>query len=365
MPAETREYRSKLSADGWRYPASSAFDRGHLTVGGGPHRIYWEQHGHPGGEPVFVIHGGPGGGSQPAYARFFDPARYRVVLFDQRGCGRSEPNAASDPQAALQDNTTADLIADIEALYAHFGLEGRVHLFGGSWGSTLALAYAIAHPERVASLVLRGIFLGRRQDIDFFYQGNAATYDRAPRATPVPGTYIAFPEPWEHFVETIPVDERGDMVKAYAEIFAGGHDEERVVEAARAWSVWEGSTSYLAQDTRNLSKHAEPSFAKAFARIENHYFMNGCFLGGSGEANRDQNYIIERVDRLRGIHVSIVHGRYDQVCSLSQAFELADAMEAEGISVDLRIPPAGHSMLERETYRELADIMVSLPTGLL
>lgn len=361
-------YLSKMGPDEWRYPQPARLAEGHLTVSEEPrHEIYWAEYGNPSGEPVLFVHGGPGGGTEPSLARFFDPARYRVLLFDQRGCGRSRPSAAVDPEGALRDNTTPHLIEDILALRRHRGITGKMHVFGGSWGSTLSLAYAIAHPDTVQTLILRGIFLCRTKDLDYFYQGNAATYAEDPYDTRLPGTYQCYPEAWKAFVEVIAPEDRHDMVKAYAKIFARKpeNDAEREMQtrAAVAWSVWEGSTSYLAQDLSQLSHFAEPDFAKTFARIENHYFMNGAFLGGSGEQNRGQNYILENVARIKHIPVHIVHGRYDLVCPMFQAEELVRALVAAGAPrPDYRLTPAGHSMRERENHRELVDIMDHLPT---
>lgn len=362
-------YSSKVTESDWKYPASTPYAYGHLDVQSpAGHRIYWEEHGNPQGEPVLFVHGGPGGGTAGFMARYFDPARYRVVLFDQRGCGKSTPSAKEDDAGpALTDNTTAHLIADIERLRAERGIGGRIHVFGGSWGSTLSLAYAMAHPRNVATLVLRGIFLCRRKDIDFFYQGNAATFAQAPDDTRLAGTYMTYPEAWADFVQVIPADQRHDMVAAYARIFSGkpGGPEElaRQVEAARAWSVWEGMTSYLAQDLSDRGKFADAKFAKAFARIENHYFMNGAFLGGgAGEGNRDNNYLLENVARLVSIPVHIVHGRFDVVCPVFQADELVAALRRAGhADIDFRRTPAGHSMTERENCLALTDIMDGLP----
>ena len=362
-------YSSKATEADWKYPASTPYASGHLDVQSpAGHRIYWEEHGNPRGEPVLFVHGGPGGGTSAFMARYFDPARYRVVLFDQRGCGKSTPSATADDAApALTDNTTAHLIADMEALRAERGIGGRAHVFGGSWGSTLALAYAIAYPEAVENLILRGIFLCRRKDIDFFYQGNAATFEQAPDDTRLPGTYMTFPEAWGDFVRVIPAAERHDMVAAYARIFSAQAQSEaelaRQIAAARAWSVWEGMSSFLAQDLSDTGKFADTKFAKAFARIENHYFMNGAFLGGgAGEGNRDNNYLIENVARLKDIPVHIVHGRYDVVCPMFQADELAAALRQAGNGrVDYRRTPAGHSMTERENCLALTAIMDGLP----
>lgn len=358
-------YISKISDGEWKYPPPALNRSGMLAVSGG-HRISWEEYGNAGGEPVMFLHGGPGGGCTPALARFFDPKRYRIILFDQRGCGKSVPNASHDPTAALKDNTTRHLIEDILALRRELGIPGKMHVFGGSWGSTLSLAYAVAHPETVENLILRGIFLCRRKDLDYFYQGNAATYHLNPNDTSLPGAYLSYPEAWKLFVEFIPAQKRHDMVKAYADIFAMNAVSEQETrhqeKAASAWSIWEGATSYLAQDTGDLGRFAEPDFAKAFARIENHYFMNGAFLGGSGEANRDNNFLLERIPQIKDIPVAIVHGRYDQVCPLFQAQELVAALEKAGsVSIDYRIPPAAHSMTERENCLALVDIMDHLP----
>lgn len=355
-------YLSKLNDHEFRYPAAAPRARGHLTVQETPrHDLYWEEYGNPQGEPVLVVHGGPGGGSDPSMARYFDPARYRVVLFDQRGCGKSVPSAASDPEHALLDNTTQHLIADMLKLRTHVQIEGKTHVFGGSWGSTLSLAYAIAHPELVQTLVLRGIFLCRRYDVDFFYQGNAVHFAEDPYDQRLPGTYQCYPEAWRAFVEVIDPAQRHDMVKAYATLFAGGASAEQT-RAAVAWSVWEGSTSYLAQDLSQLGRFAEPHFALAFARIENHYFMNGAFLGGAGETNRDQNFLLENVARIKDIPVHIVHGRYDLVCPMVQAEQLVAALVAAGAPrPDYRLTAAAHSMRERENYHALVDIMDGLP----
>jgi len=361
-------YLSKMAPGEWRYPQPALRASGHLNVSQAPrHDLYWEEYGNPLGEPVMLLHGGPGGATTPALSRFFDPARYRIVLFDQRGCGKSRPSASdTDAAPALRANTTPDLISDIHALRRHLDLNRKMHVFGGSWGSTLALAYAIAAPETVQSLILRGIFLCRRKDVDYFYQGNAATYAEDPYDTRLAGTYQFFPEAWKRFVEVVEPQNRHDMVRAYADIFAhtpaSNAEEQTLLSAACAWSVWEGVTSYLSQDMSDLTRFAESDFAKAFARIENHYFMNGAFLGGAGAGNRDQNYILEQAHRLVGIPVHIVHGRYDVVCPMFQAEELVSALKAAGATeIDYHLTPAGHSMQERETNRMLSDIMDRLP----
>lgn len=360
-------YLSKVSDDDWVYPQTEPTRTGFLRIPDSEHRLHWAEYGRPDGEPVLCVHGGPGGGSDPFVPRFFSPQRYRVIVFDQRGCGESTPSASSDDaRPALVDNTTAHLISDMQLLRQECGIEGRMHVFGGSWGSTLALAYAIAHPDCVRTLILRGIFLCRRKDLDFFYQGNAATYDDAPNDTTLPGSYMFYPEAWHSYVTAIPPAERGDMIRAYHRIFSTDPSTPAAVEqqinAARAWSTWEGLTSYLSLDPAKASDYSETKFAKAFARIENHYFINGAFLGGEGESNRSQNYILEHAERLKGIPIHIVHGRYDMVCPLFQAEELVAALQKVGhTDVALHRTPAGHSMIEKENYTKLTAILDSLP----
>ncbi|HXK04308.1 MAG TPA: prolyl aminopeptidase [Verrucomicrobiae bacterium] len=344
----------------WKYPEPDEMvGSGWLPVASG-HEIYWHEYGNPLGEPVMFLHGGPGGGTSPKQARFFNPRRYRIILFDQRGCGKSRPTVASpDPQtasAALVDNTTDHLIADIEALRAHLGVKGPMHVFGGSWGSTLSLAYAIRYPDSVKTLILRGIFLCRRKDLDYFYQGNAQVWDPQTGDTSLPGTYLFFPEAWKTFVEVIEPAKRGDMVKAYAEIFEDSKHP-RLQEAATAWSVYEGSTSYLAPE-KDLSSYAEPEFALAFARIENHYFMNGAFLGGT---NRDNNYLLENAGVIAKakIPVYIVQGQFDQVCPRFQADDLYAALK-DKTKVTYVVTTAGHSQFDRETAKALTEIMDKL-----
>jgi proline iminopeptidase len=277
------------------------------------HTLYYEQCGNSEGQPVVFLHGGPGGGLIPDYRRYFDPAAYRIVLFDQRGSGRSTPHAE------LEENSTWHLVEDIETLRGHLGI-GDWHVFGGSWGSTLALAYAETHPSRVRSMTLRGIFLCRPKEICWFYQG---------------GTNYLFPDVWEEYVKVIPEDERGDFVSAYYRRLTS-EDEQVRLEAARAWSVWEGSTSKLLFDFSMIEKFAEPEFALAFARIECHYFMNNAFFP-------TDNYLIENIGKIRHIPTVIVQGRYDVVCPMMSAWELHRAWP----EADLRIiPDAGHSATE-------------------
>src|SRR5438270_4061718 len=277
------------------------------------HELYYEQCGNPNGKPVVFLHGGPGGGLIPEYRRFFDPNAYRVVLFDQRGSGKSTPHSS------LEENTTWDLVADIEKLREHLGID-KWQVFGGSWGSTLSLAYAETHPDRATELVLRGIFLCRPKEIRWFYQEGASWI---------------FPDVWEEFEKAIPAGERGDFVSAYYRRLTSD-DERARLEAARAWSVWEGSTSKLFFDYSMIEKFADPEFALAFARIECHYFMNNAFFP-------TDNYLVENVEKIRHVPAVIVQGRYDVVCPMRSAWDLHRAWPEAELRV---VPDAGHSATE-------------------
>ncbi|OOG54968.1 prolyl aminopeptidase [Rhodanobacter sp. B05] len=303
------------------YPDIEPFDSGFLPVS--PlHTLYYEQSGNPHGKPVVFLHGGPGGGTTPKCRRFFDPALYRIVLFDQRGCGQSTPHAE------LSDNTTWDLVADIERLREHLGIE-RWQVFGGSWGSTLALAYAQTHPDKVTELVLRGIFMLRRDELEWFYQKGCSTL---------------YPDAWEAYLAAIPEVERGDLMSAYHRRLTSSDAKTRT-DAARAWSVWEGATSFLWQDQSHIQSSGEDEFALAFARIECHYFVNGGFF-----AHDDQ--LLRNVDRIRNIPAVIVQGRYDVVCPLRSAWDLHRAWP----EADLRIvQDAGHSAFEPGILHELVE----------
>ncbi len=277
------------------------------------HQIYYEVSGNPTGKPVVVLHGGPGGGSQPFYRQYFDPQKWQIIMFDQRGCGKSLPNAE------LQENTTWDLVADIEKLRSHLGIEQWV-VFGGSWGSTLSLAYSQTHPSRCSGLILRGIFLLRRQEIQWFYQSGASNI---------------FPDAWDEYLKPIPESERHDLLNAYYQRLTSPDLTTRMT-AARAWSVWEASTSKLLQDPDLMAKFGTDEFAAAFARIECHYFVNGGFF-------THEHQLLNQVDRIRHIPAVIVQGRYDIVCPMISAWELHKVWpEAELIIV----PDAGHSMTE-------------------
>lgn len=350
---------SKIT-DEWRYPEAAPRASGLLQVDRDPdHRLYWEEYGDPEGEPVFVLHGGPGGASSPVMARYFNPARYRIVLFDQRGCGKSIPTvAANGPATALAKNTTAHLIADIERLREELGIEGKMHLFGGSWGSTLAMAYAIAHPNRCANLILRGIFLGAPEDLRFMYQGNAASFEEKPYALIEPGSYISYPEAWARFLAPIAPADRGDVMKTYKAIFdmnpTTDAERQRQLEAALAWSVWEGTISNMIPDESDEGKFGEAAFALSFAQIEAHYFANNLFM--------TPDHIIDNAATLAQIPIHIVHGRFDLICPLTQASRLVAALSESGSApATFVITNAGHSAMERETALALTAIMDGLP----
>lgn len=277
------------------------------------HSVYYEQCGPANGLPALALHGGPGGGISPEMRRFFDPARYRVVLMDQRGCGRSTPHAE------LRENTTWDLVADIERVREMLGIEKWV-VFGGSWGSTLALAYAATHPERVAGLVLRGIFLVRKSEIEWFYQKGASH---------------VFPDAYARYVSAIPEDERGDLLHAFHRRLTSSDYNERV-RAARAWSRWEGETISFAGPSALPTRFNEDRFVEAFARIENHYFVNDGFFSHDG-------WLLDQAQRLRHIPCRIAHGRYDMCTPLSNAWDLKQRWPEAELEI---IPDAGHSSLE-------------------
>lgn len=303
------------------YPEIEVFDSGMLAVDA-RHNIYYEQCGNPEGKPVVILHGGPGAGCSAKMRRFHDPSRYRIVLFDQRGSGRSTPHAD------LVDNTTWDLVADIEALREHLGL-ARWQVFGGSWGSTLALAYAQAHPSRVTELVLRGIFMLRRWELEWFYQEGASRL---------------FPEAWDQYLQAIPDVERGDLISAYHRRLTSS-DEATRLAAARAWSVWEASTSLLLPDDAFIDSHRDAHFALSFARIESHYFVHGGFFDVEDQLLRDAH-------RLRGIPGVIVHGRYDVVCPIRNAWDLHKAWPDSRMVVS---PSAGHSAFEPQNASALVE----------
>ncbi len=301
------------------YPPIEPYDVGHLRVSS-VHSIYYEQSGNPRGKPVFFVHGGPGGGTDPRQRRFFNPEKYRIVLFDQRGCGKSTPHAS------LEENTTWDLVGDMEALRTKLGID-RLQVFGGSWGSTLALAYAEKFPERVTEIVLRGIFLLRKWEIDWFYQEGASRL---------------FPEAWDAYVAAIPPEERGDFLSAYYKRLTST-DSRVALDAAKAWSIWEGSTSCFYPDAELIRKMGGDSFATAFARIECHYFVNKGFFDVESK-------LLDEAHKIRHIPGVIVQGRYDVVCPAQSAWELKKAWPEAEIVI---VPDAGHAAMEPGTLDAL------------
>lgn len=307
------------------YPPIEPYDSGMLDVGDG-HRVYWELCGNPAGKPVVFLHGGPGGGCTPAHRRLFDPERYRILLFDQRNCGRSTPHA-SRMDTDLSTNTTWKLVEDMERLREMIGAE-KWQVFGGSWGSCLALAYAQQHPDRVSELVLRGIFTLREEELRWFYQEGASHL---------------FPDLWESYLEPIPEQERGDLIAAYGRLLNSPDREERLA-AARAWSVWEGSTVTLLPNPALREQYADEDYALAFARIENHYFVNRGFFTPS--------QLIAGAERIRHIPGVIVQGRYDVCTPARTAYDLHKAWpEADFHLVD----DAGHAFDEPGILHHLIE----------
>jgi proline iminopeptidase len=276
------------------------------------HNLHLEESGNPDGIPVLFVHGGPGGGCSPDHRRFFSPEAYRIILFDQRGCGQSTPHGS------LSNNTTQALIADMELIREHLGIDTWL-LFGGSWGSTLSLAYAQAHPERVQGLVLRGIFLCRTRDIDWFYQDGASHI---------------FPDYWQEYIAPIAEEQRDSILPAYYELLTSENEIARMA-AAKAWSVWEGRCSTLHPNPDLVDHFGDPHVALAMARIEAHYFINNSFL--------EDNALLKNADKLKGIPTWIVHGRYDVVCPIEQAYLLHQAMPEAELNI---IRDAGHSAFE-------------------
>jgi proline iminopeptidase len=301
------------------YPEITPYETGFLEVDP-PHRIHYELSGNPHGQPAVFLHGGPGSGTGPRMRRFFDPHHYRIVLFDQRGCGRSTPHAE------LERNTTWDLVADMERLRERLGIE-RWLVFGGSWGSTLALAYAQRHPRRVSALVLRGIFLMRRWELEWFYQE---------------GCSAIFPDHWEDYLAPIPPVERADLISAYHRRLTGPDRAVRVA-AARAWATWEARTSFLRENPDYVAAFEDDDRALAFARIESHYFVNGGFFECDGQLLRDAH-------RLHAIPGTIVQGRYDVVCPPKSAWDLHRAWPHAELRI---VPDAGHAAFEAGTTHEL------------
>lgn len=303
------------------YPPIEPYNKGFLKVSE-IHNLYYEEVGNPQGKPVVFLHGGPGGGIAPDHRRFFDPKVYRIVLFDQRGSGQSTPSAE------LRDNTTWDLVKDTETLREFLKIDKWV-VFGGSWGSTLALAYAITHPERTKALILRGIFLCRPSEIKWFYQEGASNI---------------FPDVWDEYLKPIPENERHDMVAAYYKRLTH-HDAHVRLEAAKAWSKWEAATSRLYVDPKAVDEFDDPEYALSFARIECHYFTNNAFF-------KTDNWLIENVGKIRHLPCYIVQGRYDVVCPARSAWDLYKVWPEAKFTI---IADAGHAAAEPGTRSALIE----------
>jgi proline iminopeptidase len=305
------------------YPDLEPFHTGRLKVS--PiHELYFEESGNPKGKPIVFLHGGPGGGTEPKHRRYFDPSVYRIVLFDQRGCGRSTPFAS------LEENTTWHLVADMEAVRKELGID-KWQVFGGSWGSTLALAYAETHPQRVSELVLRGIFLLRKEEIRWFYQE---------------GSSWIFPDAWADYLAHIPAAERGDLLHAYYKRLTAS-DPAVQSAAAKVWSVWEGRTSCLIPNAELIARTAGDEFALAFARIESHYFVNDGWLTNGRELLAPAN--VEKIRKIPGV---IVQGRYDVVCPAKSAWDLHTVWPEADLKI---VPDAGHAASEPGIVHELVS----------
>jgi proline iminopeptidase len=300
------------------FPPIDPFNSDFISVDG--HEIYYEQCGNPNGKPAIFLHGGPGGGGSKTVRQFFDPKIYHIIVFDQRGCGRSKPHVL------LEKNTTWDLVSDIELIRNKLKINKWL-VFGGSWGSTLALAYAQSHPGAVSEMVLRGIFMLRKKELDWFYQEGASNI---------------FPEAWGDFIEIIDEDKRNNLMGAYSEIF-NGEDKKKSLNAAIAWSRWEAACSSLDYSPERVKSFSSPEFALAFALIENHYFINGGFL-------EHENQLLDGVDKIRSIPTVIVQGRYDIVCPPTTALELANRWPEASLRM---CPFSGHSAFEEEITHEL------------
>ena len=303
------------------YPEIEPYNEFKLNVSA-LHTIHVEQSGNPKGKPVIFLHGGPGGGIEPVYRQYFDPEKWRIIIFDQRGCGKSTPHAE------LEGNTTWDLVADIEKIRKHLDIDTWV-VFGGSWGSTLSLTYSISHPERCKALVLRGIFMIRKKEIDWFYKDGASNI---------------YPDEWEKYLKPIPENEQNDLVSAYYRKLTSENESIRL-EAAKAWSIWEASTSKLFQSKNYLHHFGDSKVAEAFARIECHYFINGGFF-------EKESWILDNVDKIRHVPTVIVQGRYDVVCPMVSAWELHNALPEADFEV---VQDAGHSMTEEGISTKLVE----------
>ena len=308
------------------YPKINPYNTFRLQVSD-LHNIYVEESGNPNGRPVIFLHGGPGGGIESIYRQYFNPDKWRIIMFDQRGCGQSIPHAE------LQENTTWDLINDIEHIRKELNVSNWA-VFGGSWGSTLALSYAITHPDKCSELILRGIFLLRKKEINWFYQE---------------GCSFIYPDAWEKYLSPIPEHERKDLVKAYYNRLTSS-DKQMRIEAAKAWSIWEASTSKLIQTEKALHSFDQDDVAEAFARIECHYFINKAFF-------KSDNWILENVHKIESIPMHIVQGRYDVVCPATSAWDLYNQLPESKFHL---IQDAVHSMLEDGIQKKLIEIKDSI-----
>jgi proline iminopeptidase len=315
------KFSGQKSAVQYLYPPIDPFDQRMLDVGDG-HKVYLEQSGKPDGIPVVVFHGGPGGGCSPAMRRYFDPKVYRIILFDQRGCGRSQPHAS------VSENTTWHLVRDIELIRETLEISQWI-VFGGSWGATLALIYAQAHPEPVLALVLRGVFLATQSELDWFYGGGAGKF---------------WPETWARFADLIPEDEQDDMIAAYNKRLFGGHLPTEI-KFARAWAQWENALASI--HSSGHGGEAPGEYARAFARLENHYFTHGAFLDYDGQ-------ILDRISRIAHIPGVIVQGRYDMICPPENAWKLARAWPNAELKM---VKLAGHALSEAGISAELVRTM--------
>ena len=304
------------------YPEIIPYDTFTLKVSD-IHEIFVEQSGNPNGKPVIFLHGGPGGGIEPVYRQYFNPDKWRIIILDQRGCGQSTPHAE------LQENTTWDLVSDIEKIREKLEIDAWT-VFGGSWGSTLSLSYSITHPDRCNALILRGIFLLRKKEIQWFYQE---------------GCSFIYPDAWDKYLYPIPEDEREDLVSAYYKRLTSD-DQNTRIEAAKAWSIWEASTSKLIQTEKSLHSFDDERVAEAFARIECHYFTNNGFF-------ETDNWLIENAHKIKDIPTDIVQGRYDVVCPMISAWELYQELPNAGLHI---IPDSGHSMTEDGIRSKLIEI---------
>ncbi|MAC68236.1 MAG: prolyl aminopeptidase [Gammaproteobacteria bacterium] len=302
------------------FPRIEPFNTGYLSCS--EHNIYYEECGNANGKPVVFLHGGPGGGGSEDVRRFFDPAYYRIIVFDQRGCGRSTPHGC------LTNNTTWDLVSDIDKLRQELGI-AKWMVFGGSWGSTLALAYSQSHPSSVSEIVIRGIFMLQQHELDWFYQEGASKL---------------FPDEWQKFIDVIEDSKRGNLMKAYNEIF-NGSDEKAKLSAAVAWSRWEASTSKLVKNDSLMDEFSNPHFALAFALIENHYFMNKGFL-------EHEKQLLDGIEKIRNIPAVIVQGRYDVVCPMETAYEISKRWPEASFEIAQN---SGHSAFEKEIVHLLVS----------